>query len=205
MSNPKIICIGRNYIDHAKELNNPVPAEPVIFLKPASSLNAAEIPVKYPEFTTNLQYECEIVLKIGKAGKDIPEKAALEYFDQWTVGLDFTARDLQQVLKEKGLPWELAKAFDQSASVGKFVSVDKKKLYRASFALHKNGEGVQSGHTSDLIFSFEKIIQFVSRFFTMEAGDLIFTGTPKGVGPVVSGDRLTGFLNGERLLEQAII
>jgi 2-keto-4-pentenoate hydratase/2-oxohepta-3-ene-1,7-dioic acid hydratase in catechol pathway len=205
MSHLKIICIGRNYIDHAKELNNPVPAEPVVFLKPASSLNATGIPVKYPEFTANLQYECEIVLKISKTGKNIPLKAALEYFDQWTVGLDFTARDLQQTLKEKGLPWELAKAFDQSAAIGKFIPVDKKKLYETSFALHKNRKEVQSGHTSDLIFSFEKIIQFVSRFFILEAGDLIFTGTPKGVGPVVSGDQLTGFLNGERLLEQAIL
>lgn len=200
----KIICIGRNYAEHAKELNNAIPTEPVIFIKPKSALSRPGIPVHYPEFTDNLQYECEIVLRICKNGKQIPQKFARQYFDQWTVGIDFTARDLQNKLKEQGLPWEKAKAFDDSAVVGKFIPFDPEQLYTAGFSLDLNRETVQRGHTSDLLFSFEQLITHISRYFTLQIGDLIFTGTPKGVGPVLPYDILEGFLNGEKLFEVEI-
>lgn len=197
----KIICVGRNYAEHAKELNNAIPTEPVLFMKPKSALSRPGLPVHYPEFTDNLQYECEVVLRISKNGKQIPQKYARQYFDQWTVGIDFTARDLQNKLKEQGLPWERAKAFDDSAVVGTFIPVDHDLLYSSSFSLSQNHETVQRGHTSDLIFSFEQLISFISQFFTLQIGDLIFTGTPKGVGPVLPYDKLEGYLNHEKLLE----
>ncbi len=197
----KIICIGRNYAEHAKELNNPLPKEPIIFLKPKSALVRSGIPISYPAFTDNLQYECEIVLRICKNGRKIPEKYAHQYYDQWTVGLDLTARDIQDKLKKQGLPWELAKAFDNSAIVGNFIDIDRSQLYNTSFHLNLNDQTVQQGNTADLIFSFEKIISFISRFFTLQIGDLIFTGTPKGVGMILPYDNLEGFLNDEKLFE----
>ena len=200
----KIICIGRNYAEHAKELNNDIPTEPVIFLKPETAI-AHSNNIIYPEFTNNLQYECEIVLKIAKSGKNILESEALQYIDEWTVGIDFTARDLQQQLKDKGLPWEIAKAFDQSAVVGKFIPIDKQGINQTQFSLELNNQEVQKGHVTDLIFSFEKLIAFVSTFFTLEENDLLFTGTPKGVGPVKSEDKLNGYLNGENLFNISII
>jgi len=196
----KIICIGRNYRDHALELNNPVPDEPVVFLKPKSSVAIPTLPVLYPEFTDNLQYECEVILKICKNGKQISERSALHYYKEWSVGIDFTARDLQNKLKSKGLPWECAKAFDGSAVLGDFVPVPADMRYQSSFSLHQNGNLVQQGYTGDLIFSFEKIISYVSRFFTLQIGDIIFTGTPAGVGAVLPYDRLEAFLNDEQLL-----
>lgn len=197
----KIFCIGRNYAEHAKELNNPLPKEPVIFMKPKSALARPGLPVHYPEFTDNLQYECEIVLRICKNGRQIAQKHARQYFDQWSVGIDFTARDVQTRLKEQGLPWEIAKAFDDSAVVGTFVPIQQELLYSSSFSLSVNNELVQRGHTSDLLFSFEKLISHISRYFTLQIGDLIFTGTPKGVGPVLPYDVLEGYLNHEKLLE----
>lgn len=197
----KIICIGRNYAEHAKELNNPLPKEPIIFLKPKSALIRSGAPITYPEFTDNLQYECEVVLRICKNGRKIPERFAHQYFDQWTVGIDFTARDLQNKLKENGHPWEIAKAFDNSAMVGDFVPIDYDNVYNSSFSLKVNHNTVQHGSTSDLIFSFEKLVSYASRFFTLQIGDLIFTGTPKGVGMVLPYDILEGFLNNEKLFE----
>jgi len=197
----KIICIGRNYAEHAKELNNPLPKEPVIFIKPKSALARTGIPINYPEFTDNLQYECEVVLRICKNGRKISQKHARQYFDQWTVGIDFTARDLQNKLKSEGLPWEIAKGFDDSAVVGKFVPIDVENLYSSSFSLNLNNQTVQRGHTSDLIFSFEKLISHISQYFTLQIGDLIFTGTPKGVGPVLPYDILEGYLNHEKMFE----
>ncbi|KAA5533429.1 fumarylacetoacetate hydrolase family protein [Taibaiella lutea] len=197
----KIICIGRNYADHAKELNNPLPKEPVIFMKPKSALARPGIPVHYPQFTDNLQYECEVVLRVCKNGRQIPQKFAKQYFDHWTVGIDFTARDLQNKLKEEGLPWERAKAFDDSAVVGNFVPVAEADLYTTQFSLSQNGVMVQKGHTSDLIFSFEHLISYISQYFTLQIGDLIFTGTPKGVGPVLPYDKLVGYLNNEKMFD----
>jgi 2-keto-4-pentenoate hydratase/2-oxohepta-3-ene-1,7-dioic acid hydratase in catechol pathway len=195
----KIICVGRNYSDHAKELNNPIPEQPVIFLKPKSALVKQGHPILYPEFTDDSQYECELVLKICKNGKDIPERFAGQYYNEWTVGLDLTARDLQQKLKQNGLPWELAKSFDNAAALGKFIPAQPKKA--VSFSLNKNGEQVQLGNSSEMLFSFAYIIYFVSRYFTLEIGDLIFTGTPAGVGPLLPYDHMEGFLNGTKLLD----
>jgi 2-keto-4-pentenoate hydratase/2-oxohepta-3-ene-1,7-dioic acid hydratase in catechol pathway len=197
----KIICIGRNYAEHAKELNNAVPKEPVVFIKPKSALSRPGLPIHYPEFTDNLQYECEVVLRVCKNGKQIPQKFARQYFDHWTVGIDFTARDLQNKLKEEGLPWEKAKAFDDSAVVGNFIPIDYDILYSSSFSLNLNEEPVQRGHTSDLIFSFEHLVSHISQYFTLQIGDLIFTGTPKGVGPVLPFDVLSGYLNHEKMFE----
>lgn len=200
----KIICIGRNYAAHAKELNNEIPTKPVLFLKPESAI-VKENSVIYPSFTNNLQYECEIVLKVTKNGKNISESEALQYINEWTVGIDFTARDLQQQLKEKGLPWEIAKAFDQSAVVGQFIPFNKQNIYQNNFSLKLNGTQVQNGHLTDLIFSFEEIIAYVSTYFSLEENDLIFTGTPKGVGPVTRNDHLSGYLNGENLFNINVI
>jgi 2-keto-4-pentenoate hydratase/2-oxohepta-3-ene-1,7-dioic acid hydratase in catechol pathway len=198
----KIICIGRNYSEHAKELNNEVPSEPVIFMKPKSALLLPEKPVYYPEFTDDLQYECEVVVRINKNGKFIQEKFARKYYNEVSVGLDFTARDLQQKLKTKGLPWELAKAFDASAAVGTFVTLaPDMNVQDMKFELKLNDMTVQTGNTADMIFGVNKIIEYVSKFFTLNIGDLIYTGTPAGVGPVTVYDKLTGFLNGEKLLE----
>lgn len=197
----KIICIGRNYAEHAKELNNPLPKEPVIFMKPKSALARPGVPIHYPQFTDNLQFECEVVLRVCKNGRQIPPKFARQYFDHWTVGIDFTARDLQNKLKAEGLPWERAKAFDDSAAVGNFVPFKEEELYSSHFTLLQNNMLVQKGHTSDLIFSFEHLVSYISQYFTLQIGDLIFTGTPKGVGPVLPYDKLEGFLNNEKMFE----
>jgi acylpyruvate hydrolase len=200
----KIICIGRNYADHAKELNNPLPTEPVFFMKPDTAYLPAKTPFYIPDFTNDLHYECEIVLKICKVGKNISEKFASQYYKEMTLGIDFTARDLQEACKEKRLPWEKAKAFDNSAPMGfEWKNVDQENL-AFSFELKKNGETVQVGHTQDMIFSFDKIIAYVSQFVTLKTGDLIFTGTPAGVGPVAIGDLLEGFIGTEKVLELQI-
>lgn len=198
----KIICIGRNYIEHAKELNNPVPKEPVFFLKPDTALQIKNRPFFYPDFSSEIHYELEIVLKLCKNGKNIDPRFANEYFDKIGLGIDFTARDLQQKLKEKGLPWEKAKAFDYSAPVSEFIPVSELgDLTDLHFRLDLNGKIVQDGTTSDMIFSFAAIISYVSRFITLRAGDLIFTGTPEGVGPVKIGDHLQGWLEGKKMLD----
>lgn len=198
----KIICIGRNYADHAKELNNPLPTEPVFFLKPDTALLPAGSDFYIPEFSNDVHYECELVLKIKKVGKHISEKFAGEYYEEIGLGIDFTARDIQEEQKKKSLPWEKAKAFDNSAPIGqRFLS---KELFNTSsmpFELKKNGTTVQLGNTSDCIFSFEQIIAYISQYITLKTGDLIFTGTPAGVGPVAIGDHLEGFIAGEKLLD----
>ncbi len=201
----KIICIGRNYADHAKELNNPLPTEPVFFLKPDTALLPAGNPFYIPDFTTDLHYECELVVKIKKVGKNIDEKFAPNYFDEVSLGIDFTARDLQEKCKQKGLPWEIAKGFDHSAPMGsRFLSTTALNWNELEFKLFKNEVEVQHGKTSDQIFNINFIIAYVSRFITLKTGDLIFTGTPAGVGPVAIGDRLTGFIGDEQLLDLQI-
>jgi 2-keto-4-pentenoate hydratase/2-oxohepta-3-ene-1,7-dioic acid hydratase in catechol pathway len=197
----KIICVGRNYADHAKELGNAIPDEPVIFMKPKSAILQSHTPFYYPEFTNELHYECELVLRICKNGKYIQERHAGNYYNGIAVGIDFTARDLQDELKKKGLPWEKAKAFDNSAAVSKFVDVtpamNKKNI---NFSLKKNGEVVQQGNSSQMIFSFDTIIEHVSNYFSLNIGDIIFTGTPAGVGECVVGDELDCYLETEKLL-----
>ena len=196
----KIICIGRNYSEHAKELNNEVPAEPVIFMKPKSALLLKDKPVYYPEFTDDLQYECEVVVKISKNGKYIQERFAHKYYNEVSVGLDFTARDLQRKQQQKGLPWEIAKAFDSSAVVGQMRPLSRfTPASGFDFHLLLNGKEVQHGNTNDMIFPISKVISYASQFFTLQVGDLIYTGTPAGVGAVQIGDRLEGYLEGEKL------
>ena len=190
----KIICVGRNYAAHAKELNNPVPRRPVIFMKPPSALLVNNKPLYYPDFTKNLQYEAEIVIKIVKNGRHIQPEFAHEYYNQIAFGIDFTARDLQSELKDKSHPWELAKGFDHSAALSKFIPIETVDRKSIQFELQKNGVTVQSGDTANVLFSFEDIIVFVSKFFTLQMGDYIYTGTPKGVGPVAIGDKLEGFI-----------
>lgn len=201
----KIICIGRNYAEHAKELNNPVPTVPVIFMKPDTAILKDNKPFYHPDFSNDIHHELEIVLKIAKEGKHIAEKFAHKYYNEIGLGIDFTARDIQQKHKEKGLPWELAKSFDHSAPISHFITKDQfKDLYQLNFHLDLNGQTVQKGNTSDLLFQFEKLIAFVSQYITLKKGDLIFTGTPKGVGKVNIGDHLVGYLEGEKLLDFVI-
>jgi len=198
----KIIAIGRNYAEHAKELNNPVPTSPVIFMKPDTALLKDNKPFYHPDFSQDVHHEIEVVLKVSKEGKHISEKFAGSYFEEIALGIDFTARDIQQRQKEKGLPWELAKAFDNSAPVSNFVpKAQFADLYAINFNLDVNGESRQVGNTKDLIFSFEYLIAFVSQYITLKKGDLIFTGTPQGVAKVNIGDRLEGYLEGEKLLD----
>ena len=198
----KVIAIGRNYADHAKELNNPVPTVPVIFLKPDTAVLKDNKPFYHPEFSLDIHHEIEVVLKVSKEGKHISEKFAANYFEEIGLGIDFTARDIQQKHKEKGLPWELAKAFDNSAPVSRFIAkTEFKDLYNLNFKLDINDRTVQEGNTSNLLFSFEYIIAFVSKYFTLKKGDLIFTGTPQGVGKVNPGDHLAGYLEDIKLLD----
>ncbi len=194
----KIICIGRNYSEHAKELKNELPDKPIVFIKPQTALLKDNKPFYIPEWSKDLHYETEIVLKISKQGKYVEEKFANKYYSEVTVGIDFTARDLQAQQKAKGLPWEIAKAFDHSAVLGEFR---KPKFKNINFSMNLNGVEVQKGNTGDVIFSFEKIIAYASQFFTLQQGDLIFTGTPAGVGPVKIGDRLEGFLEDEKVFD----
>lgn len=198
----KIICIGRNYIEHAKELNNAVPVEPVFFMKPDSALILNNKPFFLPEFSNDVHHEVEVVVRINRLGKHIEEQFANRYYSEVGLGIDFTARDIQQKCKEKGLPWEIAKAFDQSAPLGNFIEVEKLPNRNAIiFELYKNDELVQKGNTIDMIFSIDKIIAYVSQFVTLKIGDLIYTGTPPGVGPVKIGDKLTGKLENKVMFE----
>ncbi|CAM3894643.1 fumarylacetoacetate hydrolase family protein [Mucilaginibacter galii] len=198
----KIIAIGRNYAEHAKELNNPVPTTPVIFMKPDTALLKDNKPFYHPEFSQDVHHEIELVLKVSKEGKHISEKFAADYFDEIGLGIDFTARDIQSRHKEKGLPWELAKGFDNSAPISNFLPKSQfTDLYDLNLKLDVNGETRQDGNTKDLLFSFEKLIAFVSQYITLKKGDLIFTGTPEGVAAVKPGDRLEGYLQGEKLLD----
>ncbi len=197
----KIVCIGRNYQEHAKELNNPVPSSPVFFMKPESALLRSNLPFFYPEFSQDIHYEAELVLHINKVGRNILEKHAHTYYDAIGIGIDFTARDLQQIAKQKGLPWEMAKAFDSSAPVSEFIPVDEfSDLRNINFSMQKNGIDVQKGNSGDMIFSFDQIIAYISKFITLKMGDFIFTGTPAGVGPVSIGDKLEAYIEDRKML-----
>ena len=198
----KIIAIGRNYAEHAKELNNPVPGEPVIFMKPDTALLKDNKPFYHPDFSEDIHHEIEIVLKISKEGKHISQKFADSYFEEIALGVDFTARDIQQRHKEKGLPWELAKAFDNSAPVSAFVPKSSfEDLHNLNFRLEVDGQPRQQGNTSNMLFSYDYIIAFVSKYITLKKGDLIFTGTPQGVASVSTGDRLEGYIEDEKMLD----
>jgi acylpyruvate hydrolase len=199
----KIICIGRNYMAHAEELKNEIPDEPVFFMKPDSALLRNNAPFYIPEWSSDLHHEIELVIKINRIGKNIEKRFAHRYFDEIGLGIDFTARDVQRKLIEKGLPWEKAKAFDQSAVlsstfIDKTVFPDADAIF---FKLNKNGKTVQEGSSKLMIFGFEEIISFVSKYTTLKIGDLIYTGTPAGVGPVAIGDHLEGFLEDKKLLD----
>lgn len=201
----KIFCIGRNYADHAKELKNEIPDEPVVFMKPKSALLQSHSPFYYPEFSNELHYEAELVLRISKNGKYIPERQASKYYNAVTVGIDFTARDVQAELKSKGLPWEKAKAWDNSAVIGTWkdatTDIQRKPI---NFSLCKNGEEVQKGVSSDMMFSFDEIIAHISNYFSLNIGDLVYTGTPAGVGECVVGDILQGYFENEKMFELEI-
>lgn len=198
----KIFCIGRNYVDHVKELNNPVPSEPLIFMKPPTALLLANRPFYYPDFTKDLHYEGELVLRVCKNGRSVQPEFAERYYDALAFGIDFTARDVQDKLKQKGQPWEIAKGFDRSAPLSAFMPLEElRDRQNIHFQLHKNGELVQDGHSADMIFHFNTLICHISRYFTLQKGDYIFTGTPAGVGPVQIGDLLEGFIEGEKKIE----
>lgn len=194
----KIICIGRNYVDHAKELNNPIPSEPLVFIKPSTALLVNSKPLYLPEWTNDVHYEGEIVLKICKNGRYVQPDFADDYYQEIAYGIDFTARDLQQRCKDKGHPWEIAKAWDHSAAVHQWIQ--KPSGGAIEFATVVNGAKVQSGNTADMIFSFNDIICYVSRYFKLQVGDYIFTGTPAGVGPVQIGDSIEGYIGDKKLL-----
>lgn len=196
----KIICIGRNYVDHIKELKNERPKEPVIFMKPDSAILQTGKPFFIPKFSNNVHYEAEIVIRINRLGKSIQAKFAHKYYSEITLGIDFTARDLQEKLKEKSLPWERAKGFDGSAAIGKWMKKDGLNLTALPFSLEKNGELVQDGNTSDMMWSIDQLIEEISKYFTLKIGDIIYTGTPAGVGKVDINDELRGRINGEEVL-----
>lgn len=201
----KIIAIGRNYIDHAKELNNPVPKEPIFFLMPDSALLKNNQPFFYPDFSNDIHYEVEIVVKLDRLGKNIASKFAHRYYSEIGIGIDFTARDLQKKCKEKGLPWEIAKSFDGAAVISKLNPLEMYgDINNINFRLEKNGEIVQQANTSEMIFKVDDLIEYVTRFMTIKIGDLMYTGTPAGVGPVKIGDRLTAFIEDEKLLDFVI-
>lgn len=198
----KIICIGRNYAEHARELNSPIPTEPVFFLKPETALIKRGMPFFYPAFSRDIHYEVELVLKICRVGKNIKEEFAHRYYKEIGIGIDFTARDIQNRCKEQGLPWEKAKAFDGSAPLSRFIPIDQlKERDNIAFSLKKNGDTVQQGYSSEMIFSFDKLLSHVSQYLTLKMGDYLFTGTPAGVGSVAVGDTLEAFLEGDKMLE----
>jgi 2-keto-4-pentenoate hydratase/2-oxohepta-3-ene-1,7-dioic acid hydratase in catechol pathway len=197
----KILCIGRNYADHISELNNERPAEPVIFMKPDTAILKENEPFYHPDFSNDIHYEIEIVLKINKVGKNIEAKFAHKYYDEIGLGIDFTARDIQSKLKEKGLPWEKAKAFNGSAPISDFVPKTQfSDLGKVNFHLNINDKTVQKGNTEMMLWNFDEIIAEISNYFTLKTGDLIFTGTPAGVGKVVIGDKLTAFLEDKEMM-----
>lgn len=201
----KIFCIGRNYVDHAKELGNEVPLEPVIFMKPKSALLQSHTPFYYPEFTNELHSEVELVLRISKNGKYIQEKHASKYYNGITAGVDFTARDIQDELKAKGLPWEKAKAWDNSTVLGKWIDITPElNKNNINFCLYKNKELVQQGNSNEMVFNFDKIVAHISNYFSLNIGDVIFTGTPAGVSECVVGDELEGFIEDESLFQLSI-
>ncbi|MCY4778431.1 fumarylacetoacetate hydrolase family protein [Sphingobacterium sp. UT-1RO-CII-1] len=201
----KIIAVGRNYIDHAKELNNPIPESPVIFMKPDTALLKDNKDFYYPEFTSDVHYEVELVIRICNEGKHVSKKFAHKYFDAIGLGIDFTARDLQTLLKSKNLPWELAKSFDHSAVISHLVPKENfENPQNINFSLTKNGKTVQQGNTKDMIFDIEALIVYISQFITLRKGDLIYTGTPAGVGAVKIGDLLEGFIEDNPMFKTEI-
>jgi acylpyruvate hydrolase len=198
----KIICIGRNYVDHTKELNNPIPKKPVFFMKPETSLLQKNNPFFYPEFSEDIHHEIEVVIKISKVGKHIQKEFAPNYYEEIGLGIDFTARDLQASAKAKGLPWEIAKAFDHAAPIGKFLPKSHfTDVQNFDFELMINSEIRQQGNTNEMIFSIDEIIAYISQFVSLKIGDLIYTGTPAGVGSVSIGDRLQGFIGDEEMFD----
>jgi 2-keto-4-pentenoate hydratase/2-oxohepta-3-ene-1,7-dioic acid hydratase in catechol pathway len=200
----KIICIGRNYADHAKEMNAALPTEPIYFLKPDTAL-LKEGDFYYPNFTKDLHFECELVVKIDKVGKHIDPRFAHKYYSKFTLGIDFTARDLQQQCKEKGLPWEPAKGFDHSAPISaEWLAIADYNLQELEFKFYQNEELRQIGRPKDFIFQIDELISYVSRFITLKTGDLLFTGTPAGVGPVQIGDELRAEIDGKTLLQLSV-
>ena len=201
----KIICIGRNYVNHAKELGNQILSEPLFFLKPETAIQPKGHPFFIPDFSDDIHYEVELVVKIDKTGKNIEEKYAYKYYNEIGLGIDFTARDVQDDCKAKGLPWEKAKGFDGAAQISRtFINKSELDLNDISFLLEKNGEQVQVGNSKDMLFSFDKIIAYISKFYTLKIGDLIYTGTPAGVGKVEKGDILKGFI-GEKEMFKVVV
>jgi acylpyruvate hydrolase len=201
----KILCIGRNYAKHAQELGNTVPTEPLFFLKPETAIQPKGHPFFIPHFSNDIHYEVELVVKINKTGKHIEEKFAHKYYSEIGLGIDFTARDIQEECKAKGLPWEKAKGFDGSAQISNtFIEKSDLELDNIPFSLNKNGKQVQLGNSSEMIFKFDKIIAYLSKFYSLKIGDLIFTGTPEGVGKVEKGDFLNGFIGEQEMFKVLI-
>ena len=201
----KIICIGRNYVNHAKELGNQIPSEPLFFLKPETAIQPKGHPFLIPDFSNEIDYEVELVIKIDKIGKNIEERFAFKYYSQVGLGIDFTARDIQDDCKAKGLPWEKAKGFDGSAQISRtFINKSELDLNNISFRLEKDGKQVQVGNSKDMLFSFDEIIAHISKFYTLKIGDLIYTGTPEGVGKVKKGEILQGFVEDKEMFKIAV-
>ena len=201
----KIICIGRNYLDHAKELGNKIPTSPLFFLKPDTAIQPKGHPFFIPDFSNNIHFEVELVLKISKNGKNIDEKFAHKYYDEIGIGIDFTARDIQEDCKKNGLPWEKAKGFDGSAQISnEFINKKSLNLEDINFSLNLNNSLMQKGNSKNMIFTFDQIISYISKYYTLRAGDLIYTGTPSGVGKVEIGDSLSCFINGREMLKVKI-
>lgn len=197
----KIFCIGRNYDAHAREMGNEPPGDPIVFMKPPTALLIKNRPFYYPDFSNDIHHEVEIVLRVAKNGKRVQPQFASSYYDAVALGIDFTARDLQSVCKKNGHPWEIAKGFDHSAVISEFIPLDKVSPKAIEFSLTKNGDIVQQGNTKDLLFTFDRLICHLSTYFKLQQGDYIYTGTPEGVGPVMRGDRLEGFIGERRMLE----
>jgi 2-keto-4-pentenoate hydratase/2-oxohepta-3-ene-1,7-dioic acid hydratase in catechol pathway len=196
----KLICIGRNYTDHIKELENEKPTDPVVFLKPDTAILLKKQPFFIPDFSDDVHHEVEILVKINKVGKHIDKKFAHKYYDEIGLGIDFTARDLQAKLKEKGLPWEKAKAFDGAAVIGNWMPKENiEDVNNLSFSLEKNDQVVQTGNTSHMLWKIDELIEYISKYFTLKIGDIIFTGTPAGVGRVIAEDKLTGFIENKQM------
>lgn len=201
----KIICIGRNYADHAKEMNSAVPEVPMFFMKADIALLRPGTPFFYPSFSNDIHYECEVVVKIDRVGKNIAERFAHKYYSEIGLGIDFTARDLQAECKKKGHPWEIAKSFEGSAAICKtFIPVEGLDVENLQFSMNQNGEEVQNGTTSDMIFTIHQLISYISKFMTLKKGDLIYTGTPAGVGPIAIGDELKGFIGDKEMFRVLI-
>ena len=201
----KIICVGRNYLNHIKELKNNIPKDIIFFLKPETAIPIKGQPFFLPDFSNHIEHEIEIVIKINRTGKFIQEQFSYKYYNQVSVGIDFTARDLQNQLKKKGLPWEIAKSFDGSAAIGEFLDKQELNMQFIHFSLKKNGKTMQTGSSKNMIHNVDKIISYISKFITLKKGDLIFTGTPSGVSKIKKDDLLEGFIGTKKLLEIKIV